>query len=305
MSDPVPISSNTPPARETYVYKTVEGCDIKADVIGANPGASKPCVIWIHGGGLIFGSRTNSPRPTFLKTLLQRNFVVVSIDHRLAPETKLPDIVEDVRDAWRWIRDRGLSLFGIDPAGVAMAGGSAGAYLSLMSGYSMRPGPRVLASFWGYGDITAPWETEPSAFYREMARVSREEADRVVGTVAVSEPPGDVDRAYFYLYCRQLGRWPIEVTGHEPREDAEWFQPYCPLHNISANYPPTILIHGTSDTDVPHEESENLATRFAEVGVEHEFLSLKKIGHGFAGATPEQVERAEVAAADFLQAHLR
>ena len=305
MSDPVPISSNTPPARETYVYKTVEGCDIKADVIGANPGASKPCVIWIHGGGLIFGSRTNSPRPTFLKTLLQRNFVVVSIDHRLAPETKLPDIVEDVRDAWRWIRDRGLSLFGIDPAGVAMAGGSAGAYLSLMSGYSMRSGPRVLASFWGYGDITAPWETEPSAFYREMARVSREEADRVVGTVAVSEPPGDVDRAYFYLYCRQQGRWPIEVTGHEPREDAEWFQPYCPLHNISANYPPTILIHGTSDTDVPHEESENLATRFAEVGVEHEFLSLKKIGHGFAGATPEQVERAEVAAADFLQAHLR
>jgi len=305
VSDPVPISSNTPPARETYVYKTVEGCDIKADVIGANPGASKPCVIWIHGGGLIFGSRTNSPRPTFLKTLLQRNFVVVSIDHRLAPETKLPDIVEDVRDAWRWIRDRGLSLFGIDPAGVAMAGGSAGAYLSLMSGYSMRPGPRVLASFWGYGDITAPWETEPSAFYREMARVSREEADRVVGTVAVSEPPADVDRAYFYLYCRQLGRWPIEVTGHEPREDAEWFQPYCPLHNISANYPPTILIHGTSDTDVPHEESENLATRFAEVGVEHEFLSLKKIGHGFAGATPEQVERAEVAAADFLQAHLR
>ena len=103
----MPIPSNAPPARETYVYKTVEGCEIKADVIGASPGASKPCVIWIHGGGLIFGSRTNSPRPTFLKTLLQRNFVVVSIDHRLAPETKLPDIVEDVkRRLMSWDEER-------------------------------------------------------------------------------------------------------------------------------------------------------------------------------------------------------
>jgi acetyl esterase/lipase len=305
VSDPVPIPSNAPPARETYVYKTVEGCEIKADVIGASPGASKPCVIWIHGGGLIFGSRTNSPRPTFVEALLQRNFVVVSIDHRLAPETKLPVLVEDVRDAWRWIRDCGPSLWGIDPGKVAMAGGSAGTYLALMSGYWVRPRPRVLASFWGYGDITAPWEAEPSAFYREMPLVSREEADRVVGTVAISEPPADVDRAYFYLYCRQQGRWPIEVAGRDPREDAEWFKPYCPLHNITANYPPAILIHGTSDTDVPHEESENLAMRFAEVGVEHEFLSLEKIGHGFAGATPEQTERAELAAADFLQAHLR
>jgi acetyl esterase/lipase len=296
---------NAPPNHETYIYKTVADCEIKVDVIGAGLGASKPCVIWIHGGGLIFGSRTTSPRPMFLEALLRRGFVVASIDHRLAPETKLPAIVGDVHDAWHWISDHGSRLLGIDPARVGMAGGSSGAYLALMSGYSMRPGPRVLASFWGFGDITAPWETEPSAFYREMALVSREEADRVVGTVAVSEPPADVDRAYFYLYCRQQGRWPVEVTGHDPREDAEWFEPYCPLRNITANYPPTILIHGTSDTDVPHQESENLAMRFAEVGVEHEFLSLEKIGHGFAGAKPEEIERAEVVAADFLQAHLR
>jgi len=298
-------STEAGPSRETHVYKVVEGCEIKADVFGASRGARKPCVIWIHGGGLIFGSRTKSPRATFLGALLQKGLVVVSIDHRLAPETKLPGIVEDVHDAWHWIREHGPRLYGIDATRMAMAGGSSGAYLTLMSGYSLRPSPRVLASFWGFGDITAPWEADPSAFYREEPLVSREEAKRSVGTVQVCEPPANVDRAYFYLYCRQQGRWLIEVTGHDPREDAKWFDPYCPLHNVTANFPPTILIHGTLDTDVPYQESKNLAGRFIEVGVKHEFISLEGVGHGFAGAQPEEAERAEVAAAAFLEANLR
>lgn len=287
--------------RDTHVYKSLEDCEIKADVIGASPGARKPCVIWIHGGGLIFGSRSLSPRPTLVDALLQRDFVVVSIDHRLAPETKLPGIVEDVQDAWRWIRDHGSSSFGIDPGRVGMAGGSSGAYLALMCGYLIRPGPRALASFWGFGDITAPWEADPSAFYRAMPLVSRQDADRSVEP----DPPAHLDRSSFYLYCRQRGEWLVEVTGHDLPDDRAWLEAYCPLRNITADYPPAMLVHGTADTDVPHQESKNLAERFDALGVPHEFVSLADVGHGFAGASPEDVERAEAAAADFLQANLR
>jgi acetyl esterase/lipase len=46
-----------PSAVGTYVYRTVGGCEIKADVHQAAPGASKPGVLWIHGGALIMGSR--------------------------------------------------------------------------------------------------------------------------------------------------------------------------------------------------------------------------------------------------------
>lgn len=305
MSESARMSASTPPHRETYVYKIVEVCQIKADVYGASPGASKPGVIWIHGGGLIFGSRTKSPRPTFLAALLQRGIVVVSIDHRLAPETQLPGIVEDVRDAWLWVREQGQTLLGIDRDRIGMAGGSSGAYLTLMSGYSLHPSPRVIASFWGFGDITVPWEADPSAHYREMPLVSREDADQSVGTGPVSEPPANSERDYFYLYCRQQGLWLPEVTGHDPRENDAWFDPYCPIRNVAPSYPPTILIHGTSDTDVPHQESKNLSACFAEHGVRHEFLSLEGVGHGFAGAKPEEAEAAEVAVAAFLEANLR
>jgi len=82
-----------------------------------------------------------------------------------------------VRDAWRWLHDVGPRRFGIDPARVAIAGGSAGAYLALMAGYLFEPHPRAIASFWGYGDITASWEAEPSAHYRQMELVTRAAAD--------------------------------------------------------------------------------------------------------------------------------
>ena len=52
--------------------------------------------------------------------------MVVSIDYRLAPETKLPAIVEDVQDACRWVRERGPKLFRIAPERLAVMGGSAG-----------------------------------------------------------------------------------------------------------------------------------------------------------------------------------
>src|SRR5215510_7368644 len=102
------------PERETHVYRTIDGCEIKADVFAALSGTGKPCVLWIHGGSLIFGSRTISPRETLRRSLLERGFVVISIDHRLAPETKLPAIVEDVQYAWRWVLERGPKQFGID-----------------------------------------------------------------------------------------------------------------------------------------------------------------------------------------------
>ena len=294
--------------RDTHVYKVADGRELEADVIGAQPGAPpdarRPCLVWIHGGGLIFGSRRISPRPPFLDLLLERGFVVVSIDHRLAPETKLPGIVEDVRDAWRWVHEVGPGRFGIDPARVAIAGASAGAYLSLLAGYLCEPPPRAVASFWGYGDITAPWEAEPSAHYRQMELVTREEALASLAAPPVQDPAVGIDRSCFYLHCRQQGTWLHEVTAHDPHVDAAWFDRYCPLRNVGATFPPTVLVHGAADTDVPHEESARLADRLASAGVAHRFISLPGIGHGFAGAQPEEAQSVEVAVADYLLARL-
>src|SRR5262249_17987379 len=108
--------------RETYTYKTVGDCAIKADVIRTSTPEPMPVAVWIHGGALIMGDRRGIDR-TLRDELVNAGYVVVSIDYRLAPETKLPEILDDVRDAFAWIRNEGPKVFGAQTERIAVLGG--------------------------------------------------------------------------------------------------------------------------------------------------------------------------------------
>ena len=286
-------------------FKVIAGCNIKADVHGKTGGAAnRPAVMWLHGGALIFGSRWNigGIDKKFIDKLVNNGFVVVSIDYRLAPETKLPGIIEDVQDAWRWLHKSSKEL-GIDPKRIAAAGGSAGGYLTLMTGFCVSPRPRALVAFYGYGDITTPWYSQPYEFYRRGGLISREDALKSVTAAPLSEEPCPNSRGRFYMYCRQQGIWPKEVAGHDPKTESKWFDPYCPIRNVTVKYPPTFMAHGVDDKDVPYEESKNMADKLAKAGVEHELMTIPGVGHGFAGAKPEVLDRIVDRAFAFLQSH--
>jgi len=269
-------------SRETFTYKTAGDCEIKADVFNASPGRSRPVAVWIHGGALIMGDRRGIDKK-LLDALIDTGYVVVSIDYRLAPETKLPAILDDVRAAFAWVRAEGPKSWGARTDRIAVLGGSAGGYLTLASGFLIEPRPAALVSFWGYGDIAGTWYSRPDAFYRQQGLVSEAEARATVGTKALSEPRPGNQRGRFYLYCRQNGLWPKEVAGHDPDAEPKAFDPFCPVRNLSAQYPPTLLIHGTNDTDVPHEQSVVMDRELARHGVPHEFISVPGAGHGLRG----------------------
>jgi acetyl esterase/lipase len=285
------------------LYKCVEGLELRAGVWGAEPGTRKPLVVWLHGGALILGSRRSLVRG-FHERLLKLPIVVASIDYRLGPETKLPRIVEDLQDFFRWAEECGPSELGIDPERIAVAGGSAGAYLALMSGFCVRPRPRAVVSFYGYSDITAPWCTEPNPYYLQQPLVPEEEARRAVGSRPLVEPPRGSERWKFYVYTCQQGTWPQEVPGRDPREESRWFEAYCPIRNVTESYPPTLLIHGTDDPDVPCEESRRMAARLGQAGVPHELLTLEGAGHNLVGASVEAAEAAYTRAVEWMDLHL-
>jgi acetyl esterase/lipase len=238
----------------------------------------------------------------FHTDLLEQGFVIVSIDYRLAPESKLPAIIEDVRDAWRWMRAQ-AERFGIDTARMASGGASAGGYLAQMAGFCLDPRPRAVVSYFGYGDIAGPWYSKPDEFYRRQPLVSREEALAAVGTGPIAEPQPGSPRNTFYRYCRQNGLWPKEVSGHDPGSEQGWFTPYCPIRNVTGKYPPTILIHGTADTDVPYARSKDMDAKLAKAGVAHELVTVEGAGHVLAGAKPEELSRVAARAVEFVKAH--
>ncbi len=263
---------------KTITYKRVGTLEIKADICAPLTGRTHPAILWIHGGALIFGDRTMLP-PAQRDLYLAAGYSIVSIDYRLAPETKLAAILDDISDAYAWLR-AGSKDLGIAKDRISIVGHSAGGYLALMAGVRFRPRPRAVVSFYGYGDIAGDWYSRPDPYYRSEPLVSRDEAWRAVGTQPVSE--GDEARRFtFYRYCRQNGLWPESVSGYDPLKEPQAFEVFCPVRNVDAGYPPTLLIHGSNDHDVPAEQSSRMAQALAARSVPHELVILEGFDHVF------------------------
>jgi len=276
---------------KTHTYKTVGKLALQADVYGADmkSGDPKPAVVWIHGGALIMGSRAKIA-PDQRDRYVDAGFVVIAIDYRLAPETKLSAIADDVEDAFKWLRNSGEELLGINPSRVGVIGHSAGGYLTLLAGHRVHPAPQALVSFYGYGDLVGNWYSNPDPFYNTFDQVTDDDAHRAVGERELVDGAADPRRGDFYLWCRQKGLWPLKVGGHDPASESDWFTPYSPAQNIVARqYPPTLLLHGDADTDVPYGQLVHMERQLADAGIDHDFITIPGGPHGFDHAPDIQV----------------
>ncbi|QDU95199.1 alpha/beta hydrolase [Lignipirellula cremea] len=294
-----------PIVMKTHTYKKVGDLEIQADVYRPDDDRLRPVVVWIHGGALIVGFR-ESVSQRVKDWAAEAGYVLVSIDYRLAPETQLPGIIEDLEDAFAWIRREGPGLFSADPSRIAVAGGSAGGYLTLASGYRVTPAPTVLLSFWGYGDLIGPWFSQPSPHARHRTQeVTREEALKQVAGPPISDSRQRAGNGgAFYQYCRQQGVWPQLVSGWDPKKEAAKFYPYMPLKNVTKDYPPTMLMHGTADTDVPFEQSQLMAAAMKRHGAPHELLPIDRGEHGLKGGDPAAINAAYAQAFAFADRYM-
>jgi acetyl esterase/lipase len=294
--------------KSTYTFKEVDGLAIKADVYRPANDKPRPVLVWIHGGALIVGSRASVPGQ-LLDLARDEGYVLVSIDYRLAPEVKSPAIIEDVRDALTWIRQEGPKLFHADPSRMVVSGGSAGGYLTMMTGWCVEPRPTALVAYWGYGDVDGDWLASPSPFYRdETPTVEKETAESAVGNGVISgteTPEVGQARGLYYRYLRQNGLWTKTVTGFDPATQRAELDALCPVRNITADYPPILMIHGTVDTDVPYDKSADMAAELARQGVAHELVTVEGAGHGLSGGDPDRVQAAHDRAIQFIRQHLQ
>jgi acetyl esterase/lipase len=303
-----PARAADPLRKQSYTFKTVGDLKIQADVYRADDTEVRPAVVWIHGGALISGNRKSVPK-NLLDLCRDEGYALVSIDYRLAPEVKLPEIIADVEDAFRWLRGDGAKACRLDVDRVVVTGGSAGGYLTLMTGVSVRPRPKALVAYWGYGDVDGDWYTKPSEFYRkQVPLIDRAEAYQGVGGKVITGSEDGVDfkaRGRFYHYLRQNGLWTKEVTGFDPATERAKLDRYCPVRNVSPEYPPTLLVHGTEDTDVPYQLSADMARELARFRVPHELVTVTGAGHGLSGGDKALVAEAHGKALAFIRTRMK
>lgn len=293
--------------KKTYVYKTVGDTKIEADVHRASDDKVRPVVMWIHGGAMIVGSRTSIPQ-NLLELCRKEGYALVSIDYRLAPGVKLVDIIEDVKDSVRWIRGRAAALH-LDPKKLVVTGGSAGGCLTMATGVVVDPRPTALVAYWGYGDVDGTWLTQPSEFYRKtIPLIDKDDAYQgVAGKVSTgtTTPEDGKARGRFYHYLRQNGLWTKVVTGLDPATDQKKLDELCTVRNLTSQYPPILMIHGTVDDDVPYDKSADMDKELTRLKVPHELITIPGAGHGLSGGDKQLVADAHARALAFIREHLK
>lgn len=304
----------------TVAYRKIGAHEILADVFRPKGNALRPVIVHIHGGALITGSRDldppglrqwlaehpDSPYFDLLAFAEEKGFALVSIDYRLAPETKLPDIIDDIEAAFRWIGTEGAKRFRFDPNRMVVVGESAGGYLALVAGYRASPKPKALVALYGYGRLNADWYAKPNPYPNyNSKKFSEEDAlKQTDGSVISDGGMRKGDGGTIYMYYRQNGLWPERVSGFPHDSISRLIAPYEPAKNVTRDYPATFMMHGMQDTDVPFEESENMAAQFQAHGVPYLLVPIAKGEHGFVGGDPGQIETGYVSAKEFMVRYL-
>ncbi len=265
--------------KKTFLYKIIGQDSIQSDFYRiSNDKTVRPVIVWIHGGALIWGSRNSLPKEQ-LEFYLNAGYSVLSIDYRLAPETKLAEITEDIKDAIKWVRNNDTKLQ-IDPKKIFVIGHSAGGYLALMTGYNLDNPPRAIISFYGYGDIQSKWCNQPDSFYINWGLISKEKAFSQVQDSPITNASSK-ERFDLYLYTRQQGIWANIISGHDPLKEPEYFDRSCPIKNITGSFPPVLLVHGDKDTDVPFEQSVLMDEELSNKNINHQFIKMTGFDHAF------------------------
>ncbi|KAH7142830.1 Alpha/Beta hydrolase protein [Dactylonectria estremocensis] len=140
----------------TFIYKVVSNLELKPDVMfPLEPGpAASPVLLHYHGGFLIIGNCYSLLPYWLIKACVSRNWIFVTADCRLIPETTAHNSVEDAVDAYDWVPRRLTGILNISTGPVILAGSSAGAYLALTAASAALTPPRALPLLYGLLDPT-------------------------------------------------------------------------------------------------------------------------------------------------------
>jgi acetyl esterase/lipase len=114
-----------PEVEEAWVTVSAEVGDVRVLIIKPQGAKDRlPAVLYMHGGGWIFGSARSHGRLAG-ELAVAADAAVVFIDYALAPEARYPVQIEQCYAVARWVTEQGES-HGLDPSRIAVAGDSAG-----------------------------------------------------------------------------------------------------------------------------------------------------------------------------------
>lgn len=216
--------------------------DTTLDIYWAEGLATGPVLVFVHGGSWSrFGKEDFSP---LAAVLVPRGYTVVITDYTLYPEATYERMADEVAAAVAWTLEHAHD-YGGDPDRIYLAGHSAGAHLAALV---------VTEERW-------------------LARYDHE-ASELAGLIGIS---GTYDLALQAAYGRSL--WGSEELIAGVAGGWRNYAQASPITYVRRGLPPTLLIHGTEDTTVPHAASRAFCDALHAAGSDCELALYPGAGH--------------------------
>lgn len=245
----------------TYTFARIGETDLKLDVY-APPESAKingASVIVVHGGSWNGGKRSDFSQ--WNRWLADAGYTVFDIDYRLSPQPNWAAATGDVKCAVVWVKEH-AAQFNISTAKIALLGRSAGAHLALLAAYSA-------------GDTQIPASCGTTQ--------TNENVRAVISFYAPTDLLWDYDNLaneYVVNGPQTLGNF-LGGNPHESNEIRDRYILASPVAHVSAQTPPTLLIHGGEDQLVRSENMYRLADQLKQANISHETIFIPYAQHGF------------------------
>jgi acetyl esterase/lipase len=212
-----------------------------------------PVAMYVHGGGMTAGDKADLS-PVFLDALASAGYAVASVNYRLAPGSRFPAQIEDVKCAIRYLRAK-APRYGLNASEIFAFGTSVGGQLVTLAALT---GPH---SAWNVG----PYPAEPSTLR------------------AVADMFGPAN-----LTQRASGFSPSGIQQVFGKSDRRELLLASPVHFVAVSSPPILIVQGVNDTKVLESQAIELNKDLKTAGDQTQLVLVRNMGHMFeqAGSKP-------------------
>ena len=239
---------------------------MKMDILQPKSDAKLPAIVYVTGGGFINANKDNGVQ--LRMHLAEAGYVVASIQYRVAPTAKFPQPLEDVKAAIRYLKAH-ADQYGIDAERVGIVGGSAGGYLTAMAGTTsgtttfdkgenldITSSVKAAVDLYGLSDLTCIGDDYSDEVKDLHKSAGSTEALWVNGSPVFGGKDGGI------------------LSDKEAADFAN------PIHHISKDSAPMLLMHGTADYVVSPSQTDLLFQALQENNIPSERYLVEGAAHG-------------------------
>ena len=203
--------------------------------------SNAPVMLYFHGGSWVFGDKKDQGRP-MLHEMVKRGWVVVTANYRLAPGSPMPAQIEDATRVLSWVK-KNIASYGGDPQRVVVSGGSSGGHLAALLCLTTND------ETWRPKDVSgvADWSVRGCIPYYGVLEMTGDETHW-----------NGHGKGLMHLLENR-------VVKQKYKDNAALYESLSPMHRVTADSPPFLVIQGGNDTLVDVNVARGFVKHFSDV----------------------------------------